>query len=278
MAMSNEFMPSIVPPDVQGPNALWFVFSGYNMLVRDSGGVVSIPVSAEIDALNINLDHRVFLGRYEGRSCYAAEGKPSSECPQPIAFQEIRSLYERLGDRLFEIALLGLHLVEWDKACQCCSRCGAIMKPRTDVRAKECDACGKLDFPRLSPAIIVLVEKEGAALLARSPRFAGQFFSVLAGFVEPGESLEEAVRREVKEETGISVKNVNYFGSQPWPFPDSLMIGFTAEYESGVIRVDGEEIIEAGWYKADSLPRIPGKLSIAWKLIDWFVSKQNCRG
>jgi NAD+ diphosphatase len=112
-------------------------------------------------------------------------------------------------------------------------------------------------------------------LLARSPRFPGEFFSVLAGFVEPGESLEEAVHREVMEEAGIAVKNIKYFGSQPWPFPDSLMIGFTAEYESGEIKIDGDEIIDARWFQADNLPNLPGKLSIARALIDRFVEQSR---
>ena len=150
-----------------------------------------------------------------------------------------------------------------------------MLNARTDVRAKECSECSRLEFPRISPAIIVLIEKGDALLLARSARFAGQFFSVLAGFVEPGESLEAAVYREVMEEIGISVKNIRYFGSQPWPFPDSLMIGFTAQYESGEIRIDGEEIVEAGWYQAGNLPKIPGKLSIARQLIDWFIEKHK---
>ena len=140
------------------------------------------------------------------------------------------------------------------------------------MRAKECKGCGRLEFPRISPAIIVLIEKGDTLLLARSARFPGSFFSVLAGFVEPGESLEEAVHREVKEETGILVKDIAYFGSQPWPFPDSLMIGFTAQYASGEIRIDEEEIVEAGWFRCGSTcRRSPGKLSIARQLIDWFV-------
>ena len=141
------------------------------------------------------------------------------------------------------------------------------------MRAKECKTCGRLEFPRVSPAVIVLVEREDTLLLARSPGFPGRFFSVLAGFVNPGESLEEAIHREVLEETGITVKDIAYFGSQPWPFPDSLMIGFTARYVSGEIRIDGDEIVEAGWFTPSHLPQIPGKMSIARQLIDWFVEK-----
>lgn len=140
------------------------------------------------------------------------------------------------------------------------------------MNAKECPGCRFLSFPRISPAVIVLVEKENRVLLARVKRFTTELYSVLAGFVEPGETLEETVRREVAEETGIKVKNIRYFGSQPWPFPDSLMIGFTADYESGEIKIDETEIADAGWYDPDRLPIIPGKISIARELIDWFVN------
>ena len=140
------------------------------------------------------------------------------------------------------------------------------------MNANECPGCGFLSFPRISPAVIVLVEKENRVLLARVKRFTTELYSILAGFVEPGETLEETVQREVEEETGIKVKNIRYFGSQPWPFPDSLMIGFTADYESGEIKIDETEIVDAGWYDPDRLPTIPGKISIARELLDWYVN------
>ena len=119
------------------------------------------------------------------------------------------------------------------------------------------------------------MERGDQCLLARSPRFKGEFYSVLAGFAEPGETLEEAVAREVQEETGIEVRDIRYFGSQPWPFPDSLMIAFTARYAGGEIRVDGTEILDARWFTYDQLPNIPGRISIARALIDWFVEKHR---
>jgi NAD+ diphosphatase len=141
--------------------------------------------------------------------------------------------------------------------------------------AKECPCCELLIFPRISPAVIVLVERENRVLLARVKRFTSELYSVLAGFVEPGETLEEAVQREIEEEVGIRVKNIRYFGSQPWPFPDSLMIGFTAEYDSGEIEIDETEIVDAGWFDPEKLPTIPGKISIARELIDWFVEARS---
>jgi NAD+ diphosphatase len=141
-------------------------------------------------------------------------------------------------------------------------------------RAKLCPQCGLLSFPRLSPAVIMLIRKgQDEFLLARNRGFADGFFSVLAGFVEPGESLEEAVAREVREEVNLEIQNIRYFGSQPWPFPHSLMIGFTAEYAGGEIRPQADEIVEAHWYsRGGELPRLPGKLSIARRLIDAFLS------
>jgi len=275
MTLPDGFKASVSPVDTQASQAWWFVFSGYRLLVGISGNSVTIPCAEAPEQLGIAVARRLKIGTLQGLSCYAAEMPAGGPLPAGLSFEELRSLFDRLDDRFYEAALTAVHLIEWDRISQFCGKCRGGLKPRTDVQAKECVECGRLEFPRISPAIIVLIERDDTALLARSPRFAGAFFSVLAGFVEPGESLEAAVHREVLEETGIAVKDVRYFGSQPWPFPDSLMIGFTARYESGEIRIDGEEIVEAGWYRADNLPQIPGKLSIARQLIDWFIAKHT---
>ena len=274
MMMPSDFKSSVTPHDPQTSDAWWFIYSGYRLLVQTLTDRESLPLTDDLHTLGIDIEHRLYLGELRGKACYAAAGNTQNNLAK-LHFVELRSLFSSLENGLFELALLGVHLVEWDKTYRFCCKCRAELVSRQDIRAKECPECGRLEFPRLSPAIIVLIEKDDTLLLARSPRFAGEFFSVLAGFVEPGESLEAAVHREVMEETGIAVTNVNYFGSQPWPFPDSLMIGFTAQYESGDIRVDGEEIIEAGWFRADSLPKVPGKLSIARKLIDFFLEKHS---
>ena len=275
MNMSDRFRASVAPPDLKPSKGWWFIFSGYKLLVQASGETPAIPFAENPDELGVAIARHLYLGTLLGFPCFAAEINPGCDFPAGLSLEELRSLFDRLEDGFYEAALTAVHLIDWDKNSRYCSKCRGELKPRTSERAKGCEQCGRLEFPRISPAIIVLIEKADTLLLARSARFPLPFFSVLAGFVEPGESLEAAVHREVLEETGIAVNDVRYFGSQPWPFPDSLMIGFTAQYESGEIKIDGEEIVEAGWYRADQMPQIPGKLSIARQLIDWFVANHS---
>jgi NAD+ diphosphatase len=273
--MSDAFKASVAPLEFSIIPSWWFIFSGHKLLIKPSGDNSTIPLVEKAEDLGVAIGLPLYLGTLGKNPCYAAAFEDNCEIPAGFVFEDLRALFSRIDDASYEAALTAIHLLEWDRNSQFCGKCRCALKSRADMRAKECAQCGRLEFPRLSPAIIVLVEKGDTLLLARSARFTAEFYSVLAGFVEPGESLEAAVHREVKEEAGITVKNIRYFGSQPWPFPDSLMIGFTAQYESGEIETDGEEIVEAGWYRADNLPQIPGKLSIARQLIDWFVAKQD---
>jgi NAD+ diphosphatase len=166
-----------------------------------------------------------------------------------------------------------VQLVEWGRTHRFCGRCGTATERQANERSMKCPACGLLAFPRLAPAMITLVTRGDEALLARGVAFRGPMYSCLAGFVEPGESLEGAVIREVREEVGIEVGNVQYRGSQPWPFPHSLMVGFRAEWVSGDIVCDPAEILDAQWYMRDALPNIPPGISIARKLIDAWVAE-----
>ena len=149
------------------------------------------------------------------------------------------------------------------------------METKTNERAKICPQCRHICFPRISPAIIVAVLNKHHILLAHANHFPPGLYSVLAGFVEPRETFEECVQREVLEEVGIVVKNISYFGSRPWPFPNSLMVAFTADYAGGRIAIDGTEIVDAGWFTAGNQPRVPDKISIARQLIDWFVETNH---
>ena len=245
------------------------------MIVMDRGGMKTVPFATNPASLGLQPGGEWYLGTLEGRRCYGAEMAQNAPIPAGMVACGLRDLYEQLEKSYHKIAMKAFHMIEWDKTTGYCSRCGAEAERAKGMIAKECPACGFLMFPRISPAVIVLIERDNKLLLARARRFAVDMYSVLAGFVEPGETLEETVRREIEEEVGIRVKNVRYFGSQPWPFPDSLMIGFTSEYEAGEIRIEEEEILDAGWFAPDKLPNIPGKISIARQLIDWFIDGKS---
>jgi NAD+ diphosphatase len=275
MDKNKTFISSITPPTKQLKPAWWFAFQGDKLLVRLKGSSVSIPCLADFQQSGLTAVRQHYLGQLAGRHCYAVELAEGTAPPAGMSFQGLRQVYGSLDDHLFCLAGRGVQIVDWDRTNQYCSRCGSRMRTRLTERAKECPQCGFLNFPRLSPAIIVLIERGHELLLARPHHFAPGLYSVIAGFVEPGETLEETVVREVREEVGLAIKGINYFASQPWPFPHSLMIGFTATYAGGEISLDDTEIEDAGWFTADNLPTLPGKISIARKLIDWFLAKQG---
>ncbi|MEM7020269.1 MAG: NAD(+) diphosphatase [Pseudomonadota bacterium] len=268
------FEPDITPPDSSEKPAWWFAFSKGRILVTDNTEIDAlIPVGHDFPEPALTVTRKHYIGAWHGKPCYAVEVDDVAELPGHLSFSDLRALFTRTSDTFFAVIGRALQVIAWDVNHQYCGRCATPMEHSPDERSKRCPACGLVNYPRLSPAIIVLVRRDREALLARSARFPGGFFSVLAGFVETGETLEETVKREVKEETNIDVKNVQYFGSQPWPFPDSLMLGFTAEYAGGDIKVDDVEIAEAHWYTVDNLPNHPPPRSIAGQLINWF--KEN---
>ncbi len=275
MDKKNKFASGILPPTKRIEPAWWFAFKGNKLLIYQEPSVVSIPCLIDFEELGLQALRQHYLGRLDNLHCYAVELAEGTTSPEGMTFEGLRQAYGRLNEDLFRVAARAVQIVDWCRTHQFCSRCGTPLETKLSERAKECPKCGLLHFPRLAPAIIVLVERGHELLLARSRHFLPGMYSVLAGFVEPGESLEEAVVREVKEEVGISIKDIRYFGSQPWPFPHSLMIGFTATYAGGGISLDDAEIEDAGWFTVDHLPPIPGKISIARELIDWFMAKQG---
>lgn len=271
------FEPLVNAPEIdlsqrQVPDgSRWFVVDERsNVLVVD--GEVPEGAGPPVEVVDVHL-----LGRDAGRMVLAALAGPEAELGPGAQWVHLRKLYGAVEEADWALAGRAVQIIQWDLNHQFCGRCGGQTEHHNADRARVCRSCGTMAYPRLTPAVIVLVEREdGRALLAWGRQFPGRFFSALAGFVEPGESLEECVLREVKEEVGIEVGELAYFGSQPWPFPHSVMIGFTARYVGGELQPQESEIVEADWFHHDELPPVPrGGMSIAGWLIEDWVSRQR---
>ncbi|GAB3106952.1 NAD(+) diphosphatase [Aestuariicella hydrocarbonica] len=211
-----------------------------------------------------------YIGRYFDKDCYVVVLEAQPDVHQHH-WQNLRQLLGLLDEISYEVAARALQVVNWDRDHQFCGRCGSRTESHHREMAKHCQSCDALFYPRLSPCVITVVTRGEHCLLAHNPAFPSRFFSALAGFIEVGETIESALRREVREEVGIEVGKLEYFGSQAWPFPGQLMIGFMAEYQSGDIVVDGVEIEEANWYRYDELPLVPPAASLSGQLISHFV-------
>ena len=215
---------------------------------------------------------RQFLGYWDDRPCYVLEIDSVDE-PDPMQYQK-GNLYHILGrvdERLFALAGRASQLLDWERDHQFCGRCGSKMRADLAERAMRCDPCRVINYPRIAPCVIVLVTRGDELLLARNANFPQPMYSTLAGFIEAGESAEETLAREVREEVGVEITNLRYFQSQSWPFPNQLMLGFFAEYQGGEIVPDQEEIVDAQWFHYRELPMIPPPSSVAGQLIRHYV-------
>jgi len=270
-----DYVGAVQPPGAVPAEAVWFVFRDARLLVGD--GTTALPSS--LPPLGLAPARSQYLGTLASRHVFACEVGLEAEAPPGWRWSDLRSLFSRLDDMLFALAGRALQLVDWDRTHRFCGRCATPTVPRATERSRECPACGLVAYPRLAPAVMALVRRlPDELLLARSARFAPGMYSALAGFVEPGETLEQSLRREVLEEVGVRLKNVRYFASQPWPFPHSLMIAFVADWESGEICVDPLEIQAAQWFKIHNLPQLPQPISIARRLIDAVVAEMMSAG
>ncbi len=260
-----SFVPLVAA--AQADDVRTFVFRKYELLVRESDA--GLPDAQACERLAFDSACEVPVGLWERAYCRAAWVPHDTAPPEGYAFKGLRTLWTRLDDSMLAVAGRALQLVEWARTHRFCGACGSPMAMVPGERAMRC-ACGHSAYPRVSPAMMVLVRRGPAILLARNVAVpAGGRMSALAGFVEPGESIEDAIHREVREEVGLEVKDLAYFGSQSWPFPHSLMIAFTAEYAGGELRCDPAEIAEARWFgPGEALPELSPKQSISRALID----------
>jgi NAD+ diphosphatase len=266
------FLPSHVTPEVLTGKTLAFAFAGPRLLVGGEAQAPVVPALADLERAGLHgIPH--YLGRLQGADCIAVALADDTDAPSGFALAGLRSLFPRLPGVTLALAARAFQVVEWDRTHRYCGRCGTPTRDKGGERAKECPACGYVAYPRVSPAMMVLVTRGREVLLARANRFPGAMYSALAGFVEPGETIEDCIHREVREEVGIDVCDLAYFASQSWAFPHSLMIAYTAHYAGGDLRPDPAEIADVRWFGVDALPELPSSVSIARRLIDTTVAR-----
>ncbi|MFZ6645339.1 NAD(+) diphosphatase [Undibacterium sp. TJN25] len=251
----------------QSENPLSFIFRGDELLVRSSD--LSLPDLETFTLLDIDDSHIHPLGLLNQRYCRTAWTAKNAEAPQGYVFTKLRPLFGEMDDDLLGLAGRAFQIAEWARSHQYCGTCATPMTLARGERCYKCPACGMVAYPRISPAMMVLIKKGEHILLAKHTASPTTRYVPLAGFLEAGESIEEAIHREVFEEVGLHVKNLQYFGSQSWPFPHSLMIAFTAEYVSGNIVLDESEIADAQWFgPGNPIPDYPIGVSVSGALVD----------
>ena len=273
--MSDLFVPLVTPPGALSEPAHWLLFQGSHILVHREEGHASVPFVVDPRELGLAPVRTQYLGTLGGRHCYSGECRVDVPAPAGYLWSGLRALFGLFDDAMFALAGRALQIMDWDRSHQYCGRCGTATVVKSGERARHCPNCAQIHYPRIAPAVMALVQRRDQLLLARSPHFAPGMHSALAGFVEPGESLEQCLVREVKEEVGIDVANLRYFSSQPWPFPHSLMIAFNCDWAAGEIAPDPNEIEAAAWFNLESLPVLPNKISIARRLIDATIARMR---
>jgi NAD+ diphosphatase len=265
------FQPAFVAPADMTADAVCFVW-GDDRIVTRTGDPPAFPRLVDVLQMGIG-GAQHYLGLLEGAGCIAIRVAPDAPLPAGWEWRGLRTLFLQIPDDWLALAGRAFQIVEWDRSHQFCGRCGTATRDKAGERAKECPACGHVVYPRVSPAMMVLVTRGQELLLARAKRFPQAMYSALAGFVEPGESIEDCVHREVLEEVGVQVDSLRYVASQSWPFPHSLMIAYTAEYVGGEVRPCDDEIADARWFAIDALPKLPSPVSISRMLIDTTVAR-----
>jgi NAD+ diphosphatase len=278
--LPQRFTPSWSPPPGSHPGeSFWFLFHAGKLLVVDgSQGLAEIPKLADGGALPLPAADTRCIGTMDGIPCWAAEtSRPADTLPSGYGLSGLRDLFGRLPVEWLAVAGRGLQVIEFHRTHRFCGACASPTDLHDEGRARRCPACTLVAYPRIAPAMMALVKRDTAGrrelLLARGSRFPGAFYSALAGFVEPSESVEDCIHREIREEVGLRVRDVRYFASQSWPFPHSLMLAFLADYDGGEIVCQPGEIVDAQWFPLDRLPALPGSISVARRLINHAIAE-----
>ncbi len=275
------FNRSSLPPDfklLSGPGSVdkeaahWILLQGGTVLLRETAGNLALPCGP-LPVQPSEARPLLTFANWQGMPVTAVQLEVLTAVPEGLVAEPFNAFQERIPDSLMTIAGLGKQLLHAERMTRLCPRCGANTGSLSDSWGKVCPGCRHESYPPIHPCAIVLIKHNGKLLLIRKPEWAQGRFSLVAGFLDVGESLEECAIREAREETGVTICNVRYITSQAWPFPSQLMVGFTAEYAGGDIVVDGNEIADARWFDMDNLPDLPSRRSIARFLIDSCLSK-----
>lgn len=251
-------------------DALHIVFQSGKLIMDMQSQQPCILTDGDFSRNGWQITRERYIGHWAGQACFAVEINDIIDV-DAMRYQ-VGNLYHLLGrveDSVFALAGRAAQLLDWERDHRFCGRCGEAMQAADGNRAMGCASCKSMLYPRISPCVIVLITRGEEMLLARNARFPRPMYSSLAGFIEAGESAEETLRREVREEVGVEVGDIEYFGSQSWPFPNQLMLGYFAEYASGEVTPDLDEIAEANWYHPQDLPPVPPPSSIAGQLIQY---------
>lgn len=254
---------------INGEPIYWFIYFNDQLLLQKEGDAYTIPCSVEPPVAVGNV---LEVTTFQGIPCRTASANAPLEETAGYLPMGLRASYDYLDHSLHKVAGKAYELVYWDLHSRFCPTCGTKTVMQTAI-SKVCPSCGFEIYPSVSAAILVLIRKDDSILLVHARNFRGSFHGLVAGFLETGETLEECVRREVMEETGLEIKNITYFGNQPWPYPSNLMVGFIADYAGGTIRLQEEELSEGAFFTKDNLPELPRKLSLARKMIDWWLEQ-----
>ncbi|MBI1920815.1 MAG: NAD(+) diphosphatase [Geobacter sp.] len=269
--LDRGFVPAR-PGDV-GPEGggRWVLLQGNAMVMRFDGKTLALH-DGEFPAWAESKGDSLFLGDWEERPLWGAVIGTGSGLPEGYVAEPFNANEERIPGDIMSLGGLAHQILQWQRHCTVCSRCGGTLEAIPGTWGRCCQSCRHHHFPHIHPCVIVLVRRRDEFLLVRKPEWPAGRYSLVAGFVDFGESLEECVRREVREETGIEVANVHYVGSQNWPFPSQLMAGFVADCAGGELRVDRDELEDARWFCSAGMPEsLPGKRSIARWIIDRYM-------
>lgn len=269
---AGAFQPGHVAPGAPASHAIWCVFRAGKIAVMRMSGRLQLP-ALRAEELGPVARHGHYLGRLDGIDCYAGMLHEDQDPPAGTDLVGLRQLVLDSDELTSGIAGRAFQILEWERTHRYCGACGEPTVAHQADRARECRHCRQLYYPRIAPVVMALVTRGREVLLTRKPGYAPGRYTVVAGFVEAGETLEHALAREVLEEVGVETRAPRYLGSQPWPFPNSLVMAFSLEYAGGEVRPDGVELEDARWFDVDALPELPEPVHISRHLIDDTVAR-----